>query len=153
MRLAQIRKTDDDGRQLPVDEEGDQIAGKDRPHRRTDIDHRRDVLHGVLDVERVDRGQEGREVEDVAEDQAQAVDPDDRELVIEEPHLVQHTRIERQELQEARDRQRHRQPRLPALRQERDEERPDDEDEPGGHDLNHRSSPRAATGIDGGSCR
>ena len=66
--------------QLPEHEERQQIAGKDRAQRRPRVDQRCDVLHAVAQVQGEQGGEEGREVKEPSEHQAEAIHPQRREL-------------------------------------------------------------------------
>jgi hypothetical protein len=105
----------EDGRdrgQLPIDEQRDQIAREHRTNRRPYVNHRRAVLHAITHIQRVNRRQERCNVEDVAEDQTQAIDPDHRQLVIEELYMEKGPRFEHEELCEPEHRKYHRGDRL-----------------------------------------
>ncbi len=73
-----------EGRELPEDEEGDQVASEGRGDGRARVDEGRDVLERLFDVECVETAEEGGDVEDDAEDAGEAVDADDLEVQAEE---------------------------------------------------------------------
>ena len=64
--------------QLPENEERDQIAGEDRAERAPRIEQAGDVLAGVLDVSGEEKGDEGGERKEIAEEQAELVDAKER---------------------------------------------------------------------------
>ncbi len=67
--------------QFPEHVKGDEIAGKSHPQRTPRIDQRCHVLGIVLQVQCVDHPQQGHDRENVGEDQAQAVDAAENELL------------------------------------------------------------------------
>ena len=73
-----------DRRELPPHEQRQEVAREHRPQRGAPVDQRGDMLGRILHVQRKDRREEERENEHVAEEQAQPVDPHQRERLPEQ---------------------------------------------------------------------
>ncbi len=59
--------------QLPEHEERHEIPGKNRAERAAGVDETGHVLHALAQVQRVDDGDEGADVKQISEEQAQAI--------------------------------------------------------------------------------
>ncbi len=133
-----------DRRQLPVHEEGQQVAGEDGADRRADVEHHGDLLETVLHVNGVDGPQDRRDVEDVAEEEAQPVHPHHGELGPEELHVVGGAGLQGEELGEGEGGHQHGGNGPPAPGQQGDEQPAADQDH-AGRDASDHSSPRRAS--------
>ena len=107
------------------------------------------MLQTILDVDRVERAEEGHNVEDVAPHQAQLVDPCHGQLVVEQQNLPVGAVVEGQQVDEAGAGQDQQPDLAPDAAQQRDEEGADDQERAGRQVLSHlpplfRSSPRPA---------
>jgi hypothetical protein len=132
-----------DRRELPPDEQREEIAGKDRPQRRPAVDQRRDVLGRILDVQRVERREEEREDEHVAEEKAQAVDAHERERLPEQLELSELPVGQQQQPDENGRRQRQ-QVRCAQAPPDERHERGAQNRQQGDRDISAHSNPRVA---------
>ena len=103
------------------------------------------MLQSVADVERIHGGQYGDDVEDQAEDEAQPIDTDDRQGVIEELQFDREITPaeERREVREAQQRQRDDVYRLHLSAEQRHEQRAEQQDRRRGKAIDHSSLPVA----------
>ena len=128
---------------FPGHEEGDQVAGKDGGDGGSGVDEAGPVLYAVAQMEGVDRAEDGHYVEDVAENQAELVDADAGEGVVEELDAPIGAGGKLQQVDEAEQRQGHHAGALQAPAQQGEEEGSQDHDGGRGQ-LSHRSSPPRA---------
>ncbi len=88
--------------QLPVHEQGDQIAREQGANRGSGVDQGRDMLHTVAHVERIDDRKERGNVKNVAENKAEAIDTDQDKCVIKDLRLAEVSVRQGKYLQEPR---------------------------------------------------
>ena len=128
-------------RELPVDEQRDQVAGEHRAERAAGIRERRDLLVRIILVQRVDDVEQRGDREDVAESEAQTIDTHQHQRLAQEAWLHVFARRHHHEVGESEHRQRKHPHRANAATQERYRERPENQDQRG-RELNaHSSSP------------
>ena len=117
--------------ELPVNEEGEQVAGENGAHGGADVHGPAGVLQAVPEVEGVDRRDDGGHAEDVSEGEAELVDAGDGEAVVEEGELSGRSRFEGEQVGAAEDRQGEQPELLQPSPQHREQRRPEDHDRPG----------------------
>ena len=83
-----------DGRQLPIDKQRDQIAGEGRADGGANISKGRRILQPVFTMERIDDADKGGDVEDVAENQRELVDPNMDKLQAKDRHRAKAASIQ-----------------------------------------------------------
>ena len=125
--------------ELPVNEKRDQVTGENRADGAAGVDESGDVLSGVLHAEGEDHADERRDVEDVAEHEAERIDADGRQGVVEDGDLQEITLRNNQQLQEAQCRQKKHVGRARAPAQQRDQQPPEDQERAGRKAIDHSS--------------
>jgi hypothetical protein len=85
-----------EGHDLPEQEQGYKIPGVDRANRTRHVHPGGHVLSVFFDVQSVERSEDAHQTHDVTENQAQFVNPAKDQRPIQELHMTENARAERQ---------------------------------------------------------